>query len=77
MPARPSRSLTRSLRRALPLWYLSGGILTVVEGLTSGWSVEKIVGCWVVWVLVVSWIFGILYAGARRTESSSRLKSDK
>lgn len=77
MPALPPRTLTRSLRRALPLWYLSGGILTIMEGITSAWPVEKIVGCWVVWVLVVSWIFGILYAGARRAESSRLWKSDK
>ena len=77
MPARPPRTLTRSLRRALPLWYLSGGILAIMEGITSGWSVQKIVECWIIWVLVVSWIFGILYAGARRAEASIRTKSDK
>lgn len=76
MPARPPRTLTRSLRRALPLWYLSGGILTVVEGLTSGWSVEKITGCWIIWVLVVSGIFGILYVSARRAEASMQRKQD-
>jgi len=48
-----------------------------MEGITSGWSVQKIVECWIIWVLVVSWIFGILYAGARRVESSGRSKPDK